>query len=529
MSGSDSARASDPDGQFVLAVDLGTGGPKVGLVSLTGRLAWQSHTPVETRLLPGGGAVQDAGEWWTAVVSAARAALSSGVVDSAAVVAVSVTGQYASTVPVDEAGVPVGDCLLWMDSRGRRHAKKQFGGPVSGYDPRVLAVWVRRTGGAPSTTGADPLGHRLFLAAEEPGVLKRARWLMEPVDQLTMRFTGTAAASPASMVAAWLTDNRSLEKVGYDDDLVRRAGIDASQLPPLVATGSVVGTVSPSAAAELGFPDGAAVKVVTGTPDLHTAALGSGAVLDFQAHIALSTSSWVSCPVPFKKTDVLRQIASVPGLTPDGYLVIDNHEVGGLGLQWFRDNVMGGADAFGFDDLTALAATAPAGSGDVIFTPWLNGERSPVDDRRARGGFHNLSLSADRASLARAVLEGVAYNTRWLHEAVERFVKRKLDPVRIIGGGAVSDVWCQIHADVMDRVIERPAEPFHANLRGAALFAGVSLGEIALSDVPGLVAVDRTFRPDPANRAVYDRLFAEFPGLYSRQKKMFARLNRDRP
>ena len=118
----------------------------------------------------------------------------------------------------------------------------------------------------------------------------------------------------------------------------------------------------------------------------------------------------------------------------------------------------------------------PAGSGDVVFTPWLAGERSPVDDRKARGGFHNLSLATTRAHLVRAVLEGVAYNSRWLHEAVERFVRRRLDPVRVIGGGATSDLWCQIHADVMGRTMERVAEPLRANLRGAAMFAGLGPG-----------------------------------------------------
>ncbi len=136
----------------------------------------------------------------------------------------------------------------------------------------------------------------------------------------------------------------------------------------------------------------------------------------------------------------------------------------------------------------------PAGSGDVLFTPWLAGERSPVDDRHARGGFHNLSLATTRAHLVRAVLEGVAYNSRWLHDAVERFVQRRLDPVRIIGGGATSDLWCQIHADVMGRTIERVAEPLHANLRGAAMFAGVALGEVDLEEIAGLVPVDSSLR-----------------------------------
>jgi xylulokinase len=518
--------------RFVLAVDLGTGGPKIGLVSLTGSVAWSDHVAVETRMLPGGGAVQNAEEWWRVIVDAAQRALASGAVRPEQVVAVSCTGQWASTVPVAADGQPVGDCILWMDCRGAPYTRRAVGGRVSGYSPVALWRWVRHSGGAPSTSGADPIGHMLFLEHEEPDVSARARWYLEPVDYLSMRFTGVAAATHASMTGAWLTDNRRPDRLTYDRVLVNRAGVPADKLPPLVPTGSVVGKVRPEIADQLGLAPG--VAVVTGTPDLHSAAVGSGAVLDYQAHLAISTTSWISCPVPMKKTDAVRQITSVPGLTPGGYLVVDNHDTGGLCLQWLRDNVIAPDDGLfdvaspSFDELTALAASAPAGSGDILFTPWLAGERSPVADRKARGGFHNLSLGATRAHMVRSVLEGVAYNNRWLHEAVEHFVKRRLDPVRVIGGGATSDLWCQIHADVMGRTIERVAEPLHANLRGAAMFAARVLGEVDMEEIHGLVGVDARFAPDATNVSTYDKLFAEFPKLYSSQKPMFTHLNRHR-
>jgi xylulokinase len=112
---------------------------------------------------------------------------------------------------------------------------------------------------------------------------------------------------------------------------------------------------------------------------------------------------------------------------------------------------------------------------------------------------------------------------------VEKFAKRTLDPVRIIGGGARSDLWCQIHADVMNRTIERVAEPHFAGLKGAAIFAGLSLGDVRVEELRELVAVDAVFTPDRAVRARYDELFVEFPKLYKAQKAMFARLNRPRP
>lgn len=507
--------------KLALCIDLGTGGPKVGYVSLDGTLAWSTHAAVETEYLPGGGAVQDAEGWWTLVRDLAREGL--GHVDASKVTAVSVTGQWASTVPVDEAGRPVAPCVQWMDTRGAGHTRQRIGGKVAGYSPRAIALWVRRTGGAPSTSGADPISHMLHLRLDEPDVHAAARWYLEPVDYLSMRFTGIPAASHASMTAAWLTDNRALDRMAYDDELVKLSGVDPAKLPPLVPTGSVIGPVADDVAQEIGLPAG--VQVVTGTPDLHSAACGAGGVVDFQTHMAISTTSWISCPVPFKKTDVLHQIATVPGLGGQSYVIANNHDTSGLCLQWLRDNVVTGTD---YGALNELAAASAPGAGDVLFTPWLTGERSPIDDRNARGGFHNVSLSTTKGDLVRAVMEGVAYNDRWLHTSVEKFAKQRLDHIRIIGGGAQSDLWCQIHADVMDRTIGRVAEPWYANLKGAAIFAGMALGEVRAPEVHGLVEVDRVFTPDPATREVYDRLYREFPGLYKGQKAMFKRLNRRR-
>ncbi len=524
---------SGPHDRCALAIDLGTSGLKVGLVSLAGSVLWTTGAQLTTTLVPGGGAEQDAAEWWRLIRDACQSALASGVVARDAVVAVSVTGQWASSVPVANDGTPVGPCVLWMDSRGARHARSRFGGPISGYAPRALLTWVRRTGGAPSTSGADPIGHMLFLANERPEIDSAARWYLEPVDYVSMRFTGTACASPASMTAAWLTDNRRLDRLDYDADLVAMAGIDVAKLPPLRPTGAVVGAVADDVAADLGL--GGDVAVITGTPDLHSAAAGTGTLDGSRCHLAISTTSWISCAVGYKKTDVIRQIASVPGVLPGSYLIANNHETAGACLQWLRDSVLGDVRVAGhaagsgqrpgFDVLTDLAAAAAPGCGGVLFTPWLAGERSPVDDRNARAGFHNLSLGTDTAALVRAVLEGVAYNNRWLHHAVERFVRRRLDPIRVLGGGAQSDLWCQIHADVMDRTIERVADPVHANLKGAAILAGLALGDLDPVAASELIPIAGTFRPNPAHRTRYDGLYAEFPRLYKTQKAMFSRLN----
>jgi xylulokinase len=172
-----------------------------------------------------------------------------------------------------------------------------------------------------------------------------------------------------------------------------------------------------------------------------------------------------------------------------------------------------------------MAERVPAGSDKLIFTPWLNGERTPVENHLIRGGFFNQSLSHTRAHFIRAVFEGVAYNTRWMHEHVERYVKKRFDAINFIGGGANSSLWCQIHADVLDRRIRRVKQPGLANVRGAALLGSLALGHITVDDIPERVEITDTYEPNPENREIYDELFGEFLNIYKDNKQTYARLN----
>ncbi len=187
-----------------------------------------------------------------------------------------------------------------------------------------------------------------------------------------MRFTGMPAASLASMTAAWLTDNRDLREAGVRRPARRARPGGPLLLPPLVPTGSVVGPVLPRVADDLGIP--ATAVAVTGLPDLHSAAVGAGALELGQPHASIGTTAWISAPVAKKKTDVLRQQASVPGLDNASYLLANNQDSAGRNLQWWRDAV---APVVGYDELLAQAATAPAGvERRAASRPWLTGERS---------------------------------------------------------------------------------------------------------------------------------------------------------
>ena len=507
--------------RWYLAIDLGTGGTKVGAVGGDGRVLGAAFSSVDTDLTDDGGAEQDTEQWWTGAVGAIREVVAA-LDEPGGCAGIGITGQWGSTVAVGSDGIALAPCVLWSDHRGGQWSKKITGGrvSVSGYAPAKIVQWLRLAGGAPNPNGADPTGHAQFLQHERQDAYRRAAALVEPVDFIGLRLTGRIAATPASMIASWLTDNRPGAAVAYNATLVELACRDRAKLPDLIATGSVLATLLPDVAAELGLP--VSTPVVCGVPDLHTAAIGAGAVADFAGHIAISTTAWVSAPVPFKKTDITHQIASIPGLRAGSYLIANNHETGGAALRWLRDAVLTGG---GYDTLTAEAGTAAPGSGGVIFCPWLSGERSPVSDENLRASFLNVSIATTRADLIRAVLEGVAYNARWLLEATEKFAGRPLDGLRLLGGGATSDLWCQIHADVIGRPIDQVADPINVNVRGAAWFAALHLGHLTLDEIAARVPTARVFEPTKSTAATFARSYSEFVRLAKAQRRMYRRLN----
>jgi len=502
--------------ELCLSVDLGTGGPKIGLVTLDGEVVAHDVHHVTTYYGDDGAATQDADEWWALITEATKRLLSTSRVDASLVRAVAVTGQYASTVPVDANGLPTGPCLTWLDTRGGLYSRHALGGPILGYNALKVFRFVHKTGGAPSTAGADPVGQMLTLLHEQPDVVAATRWFMEPIDYLTMRFSGVATATHASRLALWMTDNRRLTTYDYDQQLLDIVGLDAAFLPPLLPFGSIVGFVAPRVAEELGLARD--VVVISGIPDLHAAAIGSGATNLFDTHLALSTTSWISCPVPKKKTDVIHSIASVPGLSNDSYVVINSQDTGAKALEWLRDVLAGTGTAMSFDEMTALAATSPPGANGVLFTPWLAGERSPVDNKKIRAGFTNLSVTLTTPDLVRAVMEGVAANSAWLFRYVEKFAGRTLAPIRLVGGGAQSTLWCQIYADTLGRTVVQVDEPLLTQMRGAALLASVALKRRRLDEV-ATASSGVTFHPSPDVADLYRARAAQTPGLYARDKR----------
>lgn len=482
----------------VLAVDLGTGGPKVAVVDADGgTLAWSAE-PVTTVHVGTDGAEQDPHEMWAATVRACRRTLAAWGGDPAQLEAVAVTSQYMSTVPVAADGTPTGPCIMWMDGRG---------GPdnLALLDDESFPLWVERHGLIPLPSGNDGLGHIAVLRRLHPDAYAAAAAFVEPMDYLVARMTGRVSATQSTAWSLLCCDNRTWGVTEYDAELVAAARIDQTKLPPLRPMHGWAGELTARAAIELGLPPG--LPVAPGTIDSITSAVGTGALGPDAGSVVIGTTAVFVSHITTQRGDLGTGLFAVPSPLPGRWFVMAENGMGGRALEWLLRSVAYPDDAFtpgavpppdAYERAEAAAASVPVGSAGVQFLPWLLGSIAPAPSDDVRAAFVGLGLGHTRAHLTRAVMEGVALNLAWLAPYVESFVGTRFDHVHFGGGAALSRVWGQALADALDRPVHRLADPRATNCRGAAFLALAELGHLRLDDVPGLLQVAEVHEPDPA-------------------------------
>jgi xylulokinase len=532
------APASAQAQSLVLAVDLGTSGCKCALVGLDGAVHAWAFRPVALHLVGEAGVEQDPQDWWEAFLGAASELLAPQNGRRRQVVAVCCSSFGECTVPVDANGRALARAMLWCDMRGAQAIRHRARGGllnIQGYGPLKLARWLRLTGGAPSLSGKDSAGHLAWLHDHHQPLVERTHKFLNALDYMNLRLTGRFCSTYDSALTTWATDNRDLSNVRYDAGLLKALGLDGDKLPDMVHSTDVIGTLLPAVADALGLVPG--TRVIAGAVDNSAAAIGAGTVGDGELHLYLGTSSWLGAHIPHKRTDLSSFVASLPCAQKDRYLAMAMQSAACGNLAFLRDRILFHPDELLSDDmrpdvyqvLDRIAERVPPGSRGLIYTPWLFGERTPVDDKTLRAGLFNLSLEHTREDVIRAFLEGVALNTRWMLEPMLRFVRgQRGAAMTVVGGGGQSDVWCQMIADVTGMVVRQPEAPIQANALGAAFIAGVALGELNYADVPALCRHRQQFEPRDSMRELYDESFATFKELHRRLAPMYRRINRNR-
>ncbi len=527
---------------LLLAVDLGTTSLKACLYQAGARLRLRAATarPLTLVTAPDGTAEQDPDEWWAALADAVPELLAQAGVGPAAVSGITWCAQMQCTVLVDRDARAVRPALSYLDQRPttRMRALTRGGPRVAGVGAALAAPWLHVAGGI-AASAKDPVWKYLRVADEEPAAFAGVHRWLDAKDVLIARATGAFVMSTDSAFATFLADTRD-GRCAWSPWLVRRLGVDPAHLPRIVSMAQQVGPLLPEAAVELGLAPG--TPVFAGGGDASLVGVGAGATAVGSTHVYIGTSGWVSTVADRRTVDIRSMMATVPGAQPGRANYFGEQETSGKCLEWVRDHLAldevgvylqttqrphgpDAASASLIDYLTRTIADVPAGSGGVLFAPWLHGSRSPFEDPHVRGMFLNIGLDTGKRQLIRAVVEGIAYNKRLLLEAQARKV-RPSHVLRFAGGGAVSDATSQVLADVTGHPVEAVADPQYAGAAGAALVAAWGAGRFpSLDAAAATVPVRARFDPDPATRAVHDRNYAVFADLYPATRGLFRRLN----
>lgn len=494
---------------MIIAHDVGTTGDKATLVDDEGRLVASCTAPYATDFGPGGQAEQDAEAWWGAVCSTTRQLLDRTATPPARVDAVSFSGQMMGAVLLDAAGDPVRPATIWADTRSVAQT----------------ATLVERVG---MERGYAITGHRLnptyslakvmWVRDHEPEAFARTVAVVQAKDFVAHRLTGLLATDPSDASSTNAFDQRTST---WSEELLAAAGLDVSLFPEVVASTTVLGTVTRAAAAACGLAEG--TPVVVGGGDGPMGALGAGILgPESGAYCYLGSSSWVSVAADEPLHDPGMRTMTFNHVLPGRFVPTATMQAGGASLDWVVDLV--GQDlADRHTVLLGEAAGVRACDDGLFFLPHLLGERSPYWNPAARGVFAGLARHHGRAQLVRSVLEGIAFNLRTgLLAFVENGVA--IDSVDAIGGLARSDLVLQLLADVWGIPVVRRDLTEEATAVGAAVVAGVGVGLFADFEVARRLSTStRTSEPDPSRQASYARAYPTFMDAYARLEPWFDR------
>jgi xylulokinase len=493
---------------MIVAHDLGTTGNKASLHDDEGRTLAAVTVDYPANFATGGVAEQDPEHWWEAVGTATRRLLDVAGVPGSAVAGVGLSGQMMGAVFLDEAHRPVRPAMIWADHRSTAQADRLLAEVGQDAAYRRLGHRIHPT---------YTLAKMMWVRDHEPEVWARTRHVCVAKDFVVHRLTGTLVTDPSDASGTDAYDQVAGE---WSDLLLDAAGIAPGILPPVVGSTTVVGGLTPDAATHTGLRAG--TPVVLGGGDGPMAAVGAGVITPADgAYVCLGSSSWISASSTQPLHDPAMRSMTFNHVVPGHFVPTATMQAGGASLSWVVD-LLGGAGA-GFEDLLLQAGKVRAADEGLFFLPYLLGERSPNWNAGAAGVFAGLQRHHAAGHLVRAVLEGVAFNLRTCMAA---FTENGIPvaSVDVIGGGATSDVWMQVLADVWQVPVRRRSIVADANSLGAAVTAAVGLGLVPDFGVArSLSTTTAEFLPDGTRGDLSGEQHEVFLDAYDRLEPWFDR------
>jgi xylulokinase len=486
----------------LLGIDLGTSSVKVVVLALDGTVKGVASAEYPVDIPRPGYAEQDPERWWQASASAGREALAKA--SHPEILGIGYSGQMHGTVFLDGRGKPLRPAIIWPDQRssellaeiesivGRKLLAETCGtAPASGFQISTL-FWFKRF---------------------EPELLDQVAAVLLPKDFVRFRMTGEIGTDHSDAAGTGLFDVGTRQ---WASEAIRRLGLPERIFPTAHASAHVVGYLSKEAADALGLPIG--IPVTAGCADQPAQAVANGLIEPPIGSMTIGTGGQVFLPLKNPIFDPGLRLCTFCHAPESRWYLMGAMLSAGMSLRWLR----GVLNGISFAEMDKLATSVPSGSEGLFFLPYLVGERSPLMDPKAKGGFIGLTLGHGTGHLVRAVLEGVAFALRQIIEVIEQCGAEGTQFVAS-GAGLASPLWRQIMADVLARPLAQgvDAQVGERAGMGAAMVAGIGTGHYSsYSEVAALAPkFSLITEPNPKVTGLYDQAYAEFVSLYPRLRR----------
>jgi len=504
---------------YVIAHDVGSSSVKTALINDRGEVLAHATSPYELVYPKPGWVEQDPEDYWRGSAKNTREVVKGISTKLHQIKGIVFSTQAMGIIPLDRENKVLNHNITWVDGRAQDQARwlmNLLGGKK--IFEKLIGVEI---------TGKDVIPKLRWMKQQKPEMYANTETILDVNGYLKFRATGKKVFEWSGACSYGF----NLKKKDWERLLFRVAGFDINKLPPLVRSTDVVGSLTEKAAAEMGLPTN--IPVFGGCDDTQSAAIGSGSTKEGDAHIYLGTSAWAGITtgknLKHKNGAVVLQSADAAM-----NLLVGITESAGSNLDWmiekfykYEKNDPAIKNIFAF--INQETEGVPPGSDHLIFTPWLLGERCPVSTTTTRGTIFNLGLEHTRGHFVKALLEGVAFNLKWIFENYKRDFGFVPEKIRAIGGGSVNDQWMQGIADITCIQVETTNQPVMAGALGAASCAFVGSGIFSdFQQVNQFIRVQKTFSPDPGKAEQYDQLFQSYKLVYKGLKKAYIRANLDR-
>lgn len=476
---------------YLLGIDLGTTGCKSILFTQSCGIISEYYIEYPLITTPEGFIEQDAGLWWELSKEVIKETVKKSGINSKEIHAMSVSSQGIAFVPVDKDGNALCNAISWLDTR----AESQTGFIREKFGERSV---FERT--AKRLHPSYSLPKMMWLKQNKSEIYKKAWKLLMGMDYLTYKLTGVAVTDH-SMAGGTMAYN--ISQKNWDIELLKQCGIDVGKLPEIQYSGHHVGKVLPEVAAETGLS--AETVVILGAQDQKCAAVGAG-IHKGICTLSLGTATAITAVFDRPVFDEEMRIPCYP-LDEDKWVLESVIGTSGASLKWMRNTFFKDKS---YSEIDEIISHVPAASGDTFFYPHMEGAASPFWEPDARGFIYGLSLSTSEGQIMRSLYEGIAYQIRVNLDVLEQ-LGSTIEEIRIFGGGAKSDIWCKIIADVTGKKVSTLYTSEAANL-GAALKAGKGSGIYMKNDSASvqIKLVDKTFQPEESIREIYEKAYCRY-------------------